>query len=56
MQMKLIITRKKGFLLSLALKVRVFGTQKWPIDVDLFFCTWVKVKEKNKVGPYVTSR
>jgi len=48
MKMKLIITIKKGFLLSLALKVRVLGTQKWPINLDLVFCTWAKVNEKNK--------
>ena len=54
MQMKLIITRKKGFLPSLALKVRVSGTQKRPINLDLVFCTWAKVNEKKKVGPHIT--
>ena len=37
MQIKLICTRKikKGFALSLGLKVRDFGTWKWPIYKDM---------------------
>ena len=33
----------KGFALSLVLKVRVFGTRKWPIYQDIFFlCTSIE--------------
>ena len=46
--------QKERFLLSLALKVRVFGTRRWPINLGLVFCTWDKVNEKIKVGPHVT--
>ena len=28
--------QKEGFALSLVLKVRVFGTQKWPVSFNLY--------------------
>ena len=29
--------QKEGFALSLVLKVRVFGTQKWPVSFNIIY-------------------
>ena len=36
-----------GFALNLALKVRLFGTRKWPVDLNSFIILRVKVQELN---------
>ena len=39
----------KGFALSLVLKVRFFGTRKWPINILLFLGTFIgNQREKKK--------
>ena len=49
MEIKLIFTRKVVHLASF-LKGRVFGTQKWPIILDLLIITFFVTKNPNWVA------
>ena len=48
MQIKLIFTRKVE-LLGLIMKVRVFGTQKWPINLLLFLKEDTDYSSENEI-------